>query len=184
MTSSSTATTSSATGSMSRPGWRHWRSRAASASRGWCATRSATSCPTPLKTWESRASRTSLGRCARTRCGPRPSALCRRRMRQPLRNPPARRRTASVDRRAAVRQSQQRSGAAIFRGRDHRGPYDRFVAARGHVCDLAQYRVHLSGKRVDTKQIGRELGVRYVLEGSVRRSGNRARINAQLIDAE
>jgi adenylate cyclase len=40
------------------------------------------------------------------------------------------------------------------------------------------------GKRVDTKQVGRELGVRYVLEGSVRRSGNRVRINAQLIDAE
>jgi TolB-like protein/Flp pilus assembly protein TadD len=37
---------------------------------------------------------------------------------------------------------------------------------------------------VDTKQIGRELGVRYVLEGSVRRSGNQVRVNAQLIDAE
>ena len=34
------------------------------------------------------------------------------------------------------------------------------------------------------KQIGRELGVRYVLEGSVRRSGNQIRVNAQLIDAE
>jgi TolB-like protein len=40
------------------------------------------------------------------------------------------------------------------------------------------------GKRVDTKQIGRELCVRYVLEGSVRRSGDRVRVNAQLIDAE
>jgi adenylate cyclase len=40
------------------------------------------------------------------------------------------------------------------------------------------------GKRVDTKQIGRELGVRYVLEGSVQRSGSRVRINVQLIDAE
>jgi adenylate cyclase len=40
------------------------------------------------------------------------------------------------------------------------------------------------GKRIDTKQIGRELGVRYVLEGSVRRSGNRVRVNVQLIDAE
>ena len=40
------------------------------------------------------------------------------------------------------------------------------------------------GKQVDTKQVGRELGVRYVLEGSVRRSGNQIRINAQLIDAE
>ena len=39
-------------------------------------------------------------------------------------------------------------------------------------------------KPVDTKQIGRELGVRYVLEGSVRRSGSQVRVNAQLIDAE
>jgi TolB-like protein/Tfp pilus assembly protein PilF len=38
-------------------------------------------------------------------------------------------------------------------------------------------------KPVDTKQIGRELGVRYVLEGSVRRSGSQLRVNAQLIDA-
>ena len=36
---------------------------------------------------------------------------------------------------------------------------------------------------IDTKQIGRELGVRYVLEGSVRRSGNQVRVSAQLIDA-
>jgi TolB-like protein/Flp pilus assembly protein TadD len=36
---------------------------------------------------------------------------------------------------------------------------------------------------IDTKQIGRELCVRYVLEGSVRRSGNRLRVSAQLIDA-
>jgi len=39
-------------------------------------------------------------------------------------------------------------------------------------------------KPINTKQIGRELNVRYVLEGSVRRSGSRARVNAQLIDAE
>jgi adenylate cyclase len=39
-------------------------------------------------------------------------------------------------------------------------------------------------KPVNSKQIGRELGVRYVLEGSVRRSGNRVRVNAELIDAE
>lgn len=40
------------------------------------------------------------------------------------------------------------------------------------------------GKAVDIKQVGRELGVRYVLEGSVRRSRNRIRLTAQLIDAE
>ena len=39
------------------------------------------------------------------------------------------------------------------------------------------------GKAVDIKQVGRELGVRYVLEGSVRKAANRARITAQLIDA-
>jgi TolB-like protein/Flp pilus assembly protein TadD len=39
-------------------------------------------------------------------------------------------------------------------------------------------------KSVNAKQIGRELGVRYVLEGSVQRSGNQVRVNAQLIDAE
>jgi TolB-like protein len=40
------------------------------------------------------------------------------------------------------------------------------------------------GKAVDLKQIGRELSVRYVLEGSVQRSSNRLRVNVQLIDAE
>ncbi len=40
------------------------------------------------------------------------------------------------------------------------------------------------GKPIDAKQIGRELGVRYVLEGSVRRTGDQVRVNAQLIDAE
>jgi adenylate cyclase len=39
------------------------------------------------------------------------------------------------------------------------------------------------GQAVDVKQVGRELGVRYVLEGSVRKAGNRVRITAQLIDA-
>jgi TolB-like protein/class 3 adenylate cyclase len=40
------------------------------------------------------------------------------------------------------------------------------------------------GKRVDVKQIGRELNVRYVLEGSVQRGGSRMRVNVQLSDAE
>ena len=40
------------------------------------------------------------------------------------------------------------------------------------------------GKPVDVKAIGRELNVRYVLEGSVQRGGNRMRVNVQLIDAE
>jgi len=39
-------------------------------------------------------------------------------------------------------------------------------------------------KPIDTRQIGRELGVRYVLEGSVQNAGERTRFNAQLVDAE
>jgi TolB-like protein/class 3 adenylate cyclase len=42
----------------------------------------------------------------------------------------------------------------------------------------------LKGKAVDVKRVGRELNVRYVLEGSVQRAGNRLRVNVQLIDAE
>jgi TolB-like protein len=40
------------------------------------------------------------------------------------------------------------------------------------------------GKPIDTRQIGRELGVRYVFEGSVQNTGERMRFNAQLVDAE
>src|SRR5258705_7585668 len=39
------------------------------------------------------------------------------------------------------------------------------------------------GQAVDVKQVGRELGIRYVLEGSVRKAGGRVRITAQLVDA-
>ena len=39
------------------------------------------------------------------------------------------------------------------------------------------------GRAVDVKQVGRELGVRYVLEGSVRKAANRVRITGQLVDA-
>src|SRR5262249_16664549 len=39
------------------------------------------------------------------------------------------------------------------------------------------------GKPVDVKQVAQELGVRYVLEGSVRKAGNRVRITGQLVDA-
>ena len=40
------------------------------------------------------------------------------------------------------------------------------------------------GRHVDVRQVGRELGVRYILEGSVRKGGNRVRITGQLIEAE
>jgi adenylate cyclase len=53
---------------------------------------------------------------------------------------------------------------------------DSFVIARNTAFTY-------KGKSVDVKQIGHELGVRYVLEGSVRRTGDQIRVNVQLIDA-
>jgi TolB-like protein len=43
---------------------------------------------------------------------------------------------------------------------------------------------HYKGKPIDAKAIGRELGVRYLLEGSVRRLGEKVEVNAQLISTE
>ena len=54
---------------------------------------------------------------------------------------------------------------------------DTFVIARNTAMTF-------KGKAVDAKAIGKDLGVRYVLEGSVQPSGDRTRVNAQLIDAE
>ena len=54
---------------------------------------------------------------------------------------------------------------------------DSFVIARNTAFTY-------KGKAVDVKQIGRELGVRYVLEGSVRRVGEKITVNAQLISTE
>jgi adenylate cyclase len=54
---------------------------------------------------------------------------------------------------------------------------DSFVIARNTAFTY-------KGKSVDAREIGKELGVRYVLEGSVQRDQNRVRVNAQLIDAE
>jgi adenylate cyclase len=55
--------------------------------------------------------------------------------------------------------------------------HDSFVIARNTAFAY-------KGKPIDAKQIGKELGVRYVLEGSVQRDQNRVRVNAQLIDTE
>jgi adenylate cyclase len=54
---------------------------------------------------------------------------------------------------------------------------DSFVIARNTAFTY-------KGKSIDAKELGKELGVRYVLEGSVQRDQNRVRVNAQLIDAE
>ena len=67
------------------------------------------------------------------------------------------------------------------------GIVEEIITALSHMRWLAVIARNSSftykGRNVDVKQVGRELGVRYVLEGSVRKSGNRLRITGQLIDA-
>src|SRR5271155_3182408 len=55
---------------------------------------------------------------------------------------------------------------------------------RGAVVIARNTAFTYKGRPLDVKTIGRELNIRYVLEGSVQRSGNRVRVNVQLIDAE
>jgi TolB-like protein len=55
---------------------------------------------------------------------------------------------------------------------------------RGAVVIARNTAFTYKGKPIDAKTVGRELNVRYVLEGSVQRGGNRMRVNVQLIDAE
>ena len=66
----------------------------------------------------------------------------------------------------------------------HRGHHDRAGAGADLRVLARNTTFQYKGKAVDVSKLGRELGVRYVLEGSVRRSGDDLRVTAQLIDAE
>src|SRR4029077_16267905 len=74
--------------------------------------------------------------------------------------------------------------ARILRGRDRRGHHHRVVALSFAVRDSRNSSFTYKGRAVDVKEVGCELGVRYVLEGSLRKSGNRIRVTAQLVEAK
>jgi adenylate cyclase len=86
-----------------------------------------------------------------------------------------------VRRRAAVYQSRQRSGAGVLRRRHYDLTTDLSRIDNSFVIAPSTALTY-KGKAIDGKQVGHELGVRYILEGSLRRTGNRVRVNAQLID--
>ena len=91
---------------------------------------------------------------------------------------------ASFHRRAALHQPLGRSSQDYFADgitenltTDLSRIRNSFVIARNTAFTF-------KGKNIDAKEISKELGVRYVLEGSVQRDQNRVRVNAQLIDGE
>ncbi len=88
----------------------------------------------------------------------------------------------AVDRGVAVPEHERRPGAGVFRRRHRRGDHNRNRPLSLAIRDRPQFAFTYKGKAVDVRQVARELGVRYVLEGSVRKAGNRVRITGQLID--
>ncbi len=90
----------------------------------------------------------------------------------------------AVHRGASVPEHERRPKAGIFRRRNGRGHRHRAIAIKWLFVIARNSSFAYKGKAVDIRQVGRELGVRYVLEGGVRKAGNRLRITAQLIEAE
>ena len=89
----------------------------------------------------------------------------------------------AVDRRFAVHQHVGRPGAGVFSD----GISEDIITDLSKIAGLMVISRNSSftykGRSVDIRAVGRDLGVRSVLEGSIRRAGNRVRITAQLIDA-
>ena len=101
------------------------------------------------------------------------------------REPGDRRAQRPGDRGPPLQQSERRPETGVFQRRFDRGHHDRAVAGSRDLRVLARNTTfQYKGKAVDVPKLGRELGVRYVLEGSVRRTDDRLRVTAQLIDTE
>ena len=166
--------------SISRRASKAWPSRATSASRARRMIRSATSLMWPSRIWASRASRTSPGRSA-SAASPGNAGE-----RAPYQAPAKRAHFLPDKPSIAVLPFQNMSG-------DPEQEYFADGMAEDIITALSKLRWFFviarnstfayKGKSPDVRQVARELGVRYVLEGSVRRAGSRLRITAQLIDA-
>src|SRR5262249_31334856 len=89
----------------------------------------------------------------------------------------------AIDCRASLHEYERGSRAGLLRRWHGGGNHYCAVALQLALRDRPQLVVTYKGKPVDVRQVGRELGVRYVMEGSVRRAGERLRILGQLVDA-
>ena len=91
---------------------------------------------------------------------------------------------APLPRRAAVHQSLRRSSQDYFADGITENLTTDLSRLSGSFVIARNTAFTFKGKNIDAREIGKELGVRYVLEGSVQRDQNQVRVNAQLIDAE
>jgi len=82
-----------------------------------------------------------------------------------------------------LHQPKRRPAGGIFQRRHGRGYCNRIVTVFRTPGHRAKFCIPVQGEGGRYSQVGRELGARYILEGSVRRSGARVRITAQLIEA-
>src|ERR1700736_2868980 len=167
---------------MSPPGSKPWPIRAGSASAAWCATRYATSSPSASRTWAKQQVKniTRPVRAHRIRIDAAAVALS----------------VAPPEPAEVPVALPEKPSLSILPFQNMSGDPEQEYFADGIVEDITTAIARLpwlfviarnssftyKGKSVDVKQVGRELGVRYVLEGSVRKAGSRVRITAQLID--
>ena len=89
----------------------------------------------------------------------------------------------TVNCRIALRQLERRRHPRLFQRRHHGRHHHRAIEIPELFVIARNSSFQYKGKSLDIRQVGRELGVRYVLEGSIRRAGDRVRITGQLIDA-
>ena len=95
-----------------------------------------------------------------------------------------RRSATPLDRRVAAREPERRPEGRLPGRRHHRRPDHRSLRAPGMFVIARESAYTYRGKTVDIRKVGEELGVRYVLEGSVHKLGEMLRVNAQLIATE
>ena len=89
----------------------------------------------------------------------------------------------ALHRRDAVRQPLRRSGAGVFRRRHGGGDHSALSRFKSMFVIASSSTLSFKGKAIGAQEAARQLGVRYVLEGSVRKAGSRVRIAVKLIDA-
>ena len=175
-TSSSRAAISTATASMSLRGWKAWPSRARSMSRD------------SVHDQVDRKLDSGFDDLGRRREEHRRAGPCLSRAERPHAASGNSRRAAAagqaLDRRAALHQHERRHRAGLLRRRLDRRSHHRLSKAPGLFVIARNSSFTYKDKAMDVRALARDLGVRYVLEGSARRAAGRIRINAQLIDAQ